>query len=85
MAAIHVPAMKNQACANLIIRALGQDQGIPASQIKADVATRTVEVRYDSVKQSLKNLEFAVADIGFEANDVPANAEAEQKLPADCR
>jgi hypothetical protein len=34
---------------------------------------------------SLKNIEFMIADAGMDANEVPRNAAAAAKLPADCR
>jgi hypothetical protein len=42
-------------------------------------------VRYDTLRQSLKNLEYAVADAGFDANDIPANETVRSNLPEACR
>ena len=39
-------------------------------------------VTYESIVASLKNIEFAIADAGFNANDIPANAEAAARLAA---
>jgi hypothetical protein len=53
--------------------------------IRIDLTSRTVTVKYDSIKMSLKNLEFAVADAGFEANNTPASETAAAQLPPECR
>ena len=82
---LHVPEMKNDACVEVVSRAVGGVQGIEKDTVTVDPATRTVQVTYDSLKLSLKNLEFAVADAGFAANDAPANPKAAAALPPECR
>jgi len=82
---IRVPEMKNAACASIVAEALQRQQGIPPEWIKVDIENRTVTVTYDSLQRALKNLEFAIADAGFQANETPANPEAAAKLPPECR
>lgn len=82
---ISVPEMKNEACVARVRTALETVQIVNPAWIVPDVARREVTVRYDSVRHSLKNLEFTIADAGFTANDVPANAIAQQALPPECR
>jgi len=84
-ALITVPEMKNQACANRIITALANEQGIHPSRVTVRLEDRRVEVAYDSLRHSLKNLEFTIADAGFSANDVPVNLKAQAALPPECR
>ena len=54
------------------------------AQTRVDLAERKLAVTYDSLILSRKNIEFAVADAGFAANQVPANVEAMKKLPPEC-
>jgi copper chaperone CopZ len=82
---VYVPGMKNRKCAEIILNALGKEQGIGARSVSVDMADRVVTVRYDSIQRSIKNIEFTIADAGFAANEVPANAEAAQALPPECR
>ena len=82
---IHVPGMKNEACVEHVHTSLRRVPGVQVDSIVIDDATRTVLVTYESLNLSLKNIEFAIADAGFDANQVPANAEAVKKLPASCR
>lgn len=82
---IDVPEMNNSVCAEIIGRAVAGLKGVVPDKTVADLSERTVTVTYDSLKLSLKNVEFAIADAGFQANDVPANAEQRAKLPQSCR
>jgi copper chaperone CopZ len=82
---IGVAGMKNNACAAIVVDALQKSQNLQPEWIKADVEKRTVTVTYDSLQRSLRNLEFAIADAGFTANHTPANRQAAESLPADCR
>ena len=82
---IHVPDMKNQACASIIANALMREQGLRGDDIQVDSAARTVTVKYDSLQRAQKNLVFAVVKAGFAANGVPANADAQKALPAECK
>ena len=81
---IHVPEMRNRACVDVVQDALSKVQGLQWNRTEIDLSRRTVTVTYDSMQMSLKNVEFAIADAGFRANNVPANEEAAAKLPDAC-
>lgn len=82
---ISVPEMKNEACVSRVRTALETVQAVNPAWISPDLERREVTVRYDSVRHSLRNLEFTIADAGFAVNDVPANQLAQQALPPECR
>jgi copper chaperone CopZ len=82
---IDVPDMKNKACEEVVRRAIAGVPALQAEKTEIDPVGRTVTVSYDSIVLSLKNVEFAIADAGFAADDVPANAEAAKALPAECK
>jgi len=82
---IHVPAMKNEACAQVVRRSVARVKAVRNDSISIDLETREVTVTYDSVFMSLKNVEFTIAAAGFAANDVPADRKAADALPAECR
>jgi len=82
---IYVPNMKNGACVDVVVNALGRHQGIRADDVSVDMTDRIVSVRYDSITRSVKNLEYTIADAGFAANDIPATPEAVNALPPECR
>ncbi|MFC1498696.1 heavy-metal-associated domain-containing protein [Verrucomicrobiota bacterium] len=82
---IHVPEMKNKACAQIIANAVLRLPGVKRDEIVVDVRSRTITVTYDSLVLGMKNIEFAVAEAGFAANDIPAKQEAVEKLPLECK
>lgn len=73
---IHVPEMKNEACVEIVLRAIHATSGVHRDRTRVDRETRTVSVAYNSIQLSTKNIEFAVADAGFAANTIPANKKA---------
>ncbi len=81
---ISVPEMKNMACAEIVIRAVNRVERVPVSDMNADIGTHEITVTYDTMQRGLKNIEMAIAGAGFQANEVPANAEAAKKLPEAC-
>lgn len=82
---IRVPEMHNAACAEVVGRALARVNGVQQESIRIDVGDRSVTLTYDSMVLSLKNIEYAIAQAGFTANDIPADAEARAALPPECR
>lgn len=81
---IQVPKMVNQACADVVQKAVVTILPEPDA-VKIDLERRVVMATYNSLIMSRKNIEFVIADAGFEANGVPANKDAESKLPEACR
>jgi len=82
---IHVPEMKNEACVTHVGKALSRVPGVHRERTELDLKTRTVLVTYESLNLSLKNIEFAIAEAGFAANEIPANKKAIEGLPPECR
>jgi len=76
--------MKNRACATVVANAVSKLRGIKGDEIRLDMANRTVTIMHDSMLVALKNIEFAIADAGFAANEVPAKPEAVNALPPEC-
>jgi len=81
---LHVPDMQNDACEKIVVGRLKSVSGVKAETVRVDRPTRTVTVAYESLVLSRKNIEFAVAEIGFSANGVPADTKARAKLPPEC-
>jgi copper chaperone CopZ len=82
---ISVPGMKNEKCAAIVVDALQRTQGVAPDRIKVNAEKRTVTASYDSLQRNIKNLEYCIAEAGFAANEIPANAEAVKALPPECR
>ena len=70
---VDVPALVqgNEAGVSEAIRgALAGCCGIDMSTLEFDSANHCVKLRYDSMQTAKKNLEFAIAKAGYEANGV---------------
>ena len=89
---IHLPGLKNQACADVVKKALQQYAAQPnlggalvMDRVRFDFTERTMAIEFDSMKVGLKNIEHAIARAGFEADDIPADTNAAARLPAECQ
>lgn len=82
---VKVPQMHNAECANIVGRSLTNKVGIDPENISIDLNDKTVKLTYDSMQTALKNIEFFIADAGFQAGPIPANQDARDKLPASCK
>lgn len=80
---VRVPGMKTTECSKIIQNALGKVEGIIS--VQPDLENRTMTVEYNSTKLAIKNIEYTIAEAGFDANDAEGKAEAKQSLPPDCR
>ena len=70
---LNVPALSPESegtATNAIYQALFGCVGVDKSSIQFDSANHRVTLRYDSMQTAKKNLEFALAKAGFEANGV---------------
>ncbi len=82
---IRTPGIRCADCAALARRAILGLDGVRRDDLVIDVETGITRVTYDSLRLALKNLEHALNDAGFDANDMPASLEAVGRLPDECR
>lgn len=80
---VRVPQMKSPECSKVIQDALGRIEGIVTAQ--PDLSAGTIDVTFDSRKLANKNVEYLIAGLGFDANDLRGKPEARASLPAECR
>lgn len=80
---IKVAQMKNANCEKIVTAALAKTDGVFSDKVVAGPGQ--VTVTYDSMKVGLKNLEYVIAEVGFDAGDTPADPKARTALPAECR
>ncbi|MBM4142497.1 MAG: heavy-metal-associated domain-containing protein [Lentisphaerae bacterium] len=81
---LDVPHMRNAACVELVTSRLRNVPGVKAETIRVDERRRRITVAYDSLFLSRKNIEFEIAEAGFEVNGVPADPGALAALPPEC-
>ena len=81
-AEVKVPNVINAACEKRVRDALAPLKGIEMKSV--GVTHGVLYARYDSMQLGLKNIEHAVKDAGFDANEFPADPAARAKLPKEC-
>ncbi len=85
IARIHVPQMSGQVCVDRAVSVVRRVPGVQTDMITVDRERRDITAPYDSIRLSLKNIEYALAKAGFQANDIPADEKARAALPESCR
>jgi copper chaperone CopZ len=80
---VNVPQMKSADCSKIIQGALSRIEGIITAV--PDLEKRTMVITYNSTKLSIKNIEFLIAGVGFDANDEQGKPDAKAALPPACR
>ena len=80
---IKAPGLKNQQCEGIVSNVLTRQDGVRPESIR--FSPGAVTVTYDSMKVAIKNLEYAMAGVGFAANEIPAQQKAYEALPPECK
>jgi periplasmic mercuric ion binding protein len=70
-------------CKEAIEKALAFEKGVKSSVL--DLESKVVTVKYVGAKTSPEKIRKAISAVGYDADDVEANARAYSKLPACCR
>lgn len=80
---INVKGVQCNMCVGNIEKGLGKLDGI--ASVKVDLDRKVATVEYVSTKLNQSQIEAAIADIGYDANEVKRNEEAYEKLPKCCQ
>ena len=80
-AVIHVPDMKTAQDANIVEDAIAYARTGDHPSVVANAATREIHITYDPMKVARKNVEQAIAGVGFAAGDTPALLGMPDALP----
>ncbi|MBI3587514.1 MAG: heavy-metal-associated domain-containing protein [Ignavibacteriales bacterium] len=83
LAAIKVESAVCNSCANTIEKALKKVGGVKSA--KVDIDKKVATVKYVATKANLSQLETAIANAGYDANDTTRNKAAYDKLDACCK
>ena len=70
-------------CKDRIESVIGALDGVES--VRLDLTTKKVKISYDDAKQSEASLRLAITKIGYSAEELPANAEAQAALPDCCK
>lgn len=82
-AVIKTPGVQCEACKTRIENHLAHEQGI--SSVKADYRKHTVAVVWYTDRTNIENIKTALANMGYDADDVTADPDAYKRLPVTCR
>ena len=80
---VQVPMMKTADCSKTIQDALGRIEGIMSAE--PNMEQHTMSVTFDDHKLAIRNIQYLIAGLGFDADDLKAKPEAKASLPEGCR
>ncbi len=82
-AVIKTPGVQCEACKTRIENRLVHEYGV--SSVKADYRKHTVAVIWYTDRTNIENIKTALANMGYDADDVTAEPDAYQRLPKSCQ
>ena len=82
-ATINVPTVQCQECKERIENYLKHEDGI--QKIVVDYKRKTAKVTYLTDRINIETIRTDIANAGYDADDVTADAEAYKKLPTCCK
>ncbi len=82
-AVIQTPGVRADACKTSIENFLVHQYGV--SSVRADYRRHTVTVVWYADRTNIENIKTALANMGYDADDVTAEPDALKRLPPPCR
>ena len=82
-ATIKTPTVQCQECKQRIENYLSREDGVV--KVNVDYKRKITKVTYVSDRTNIENVKTAIANAGYDADDVKANSDAYQKLPNCCK
>ncbi len=82
-AIINTPGVQCEACKTRIENFLVHEDGV--SSVKADYKKHTVTVVWYKDRTNIENIKTALANMGYDADDITAEPGAYKRLPKTCQ
>ena len=82
-ATIKVPTVQCEQCKDRIEKYLAAEEGV--QKVTVDYKRKTAKVVWLWDRTNVENVKTAIANTGYDADDVTANSESYQKLPTCCK
>ena len=82
-AMISTPTVNCEDCKSRIENRLVHEYGV--SSVKADFRHHNVTVVWNTDRTNIENIKTALANLGYDADDVKADPDAYKKLPKTCQ
>ena len=80
---IKTPTVQCEMCKTKIERYLTREPGV--SEVKVDYKKKTTTVTFLTDRNNIEQLKTAIANAGYDADDITADEEAYKKLPKCCK
>ncbi len=80
---IKTPTIQCESCKQRIENYFAREEGV--YKTVADFKRKTVKVSFYTDRTNIENIKAAIANLGYDADDVTANVEAYDKLPKCCK
>lgn len=80
---INTPTVQCEMCKDRIEKYLTREPGVSA--VKVDYKKKTTTVTYLTDRNNIEQLKTAIANAGYDADDVTADEGAYKKLPSCCK
>lgn len=82
-AKISTPTVQCESCKNRIERFMQKEEGVQST--KVDYKKHITTVKFYSDRTNIENVKTAIANVGYDADNVTANTESYEKLPLCCK
>jgi periplasmic mercuric ion binding protein len=83
IATIKTPTVQCEECKERIEKYLIREEGI--TKVVVDYKRKITKVTYVTDRTTIENVKTAIANAGYDADDVTADAEAYKRLPTCCK
>ena len=80
---IQTPTVQCEMCKEKIEKYLSREPGVSA--VKVDYKKKTTTVTYIADRNNIEQIKTAIANAGYDADDVTADEDAYKKLPKCCK
>lgn len=80
---IKTPTVQCESCKKRIETFLAREDGVEKSTV--DYKRKTTKVTFYTARTNVENIKTAIANAGYDADDVTANEESYEKLPKCCK
>jgi copper chaperone CopZ len=80
---ISTPTVQCQMCKERIEKYMIREDGV--AKVNVDYKHKKTKVTYYAERTNIENIKTAIANVGYDADDVTANEESYQQLPKCCK
>ena len=80
---IKTPTVQCESCKKRIENYMSREDGV--TKVVVDYKRKTTKVTFNSERTNIENIKTAIANVGYDADDVTANEESYKNLPSCCK